>query len=56
MADEAPPTNTADEYRSESVPEVLAQMTGRDASNFDASGAYPQPDLDDLESVPEDER
>ncbi|AAV44346.1 unknown (plasmid) [Haloarcula marismortui ATCC 43049] len=41
-------------HRTESVSEVLAEMTGRPVSEFEAD-EHDFPDLDDLETVPEDE-
>lgn len=38
------------------VTAILAEMTGRDESEFEVDGDYDYPHPDDLESVPEDER
>ncbi|WP_262181348.1 hypothetical protein [Haloarcula laminariae] len=43
------------EERDEPVAAVLAEMTGRPQSDFELDGEYDYPDLDELESVPEDE-
>jgi len=44
------------EYREEPVSEVLAEMTDRPASEFQAGNEYEYPHPDELESVPQDER
>lgn len=43
------------EYRDEAVSEVLAKMTGRDASEFEVGDEVEYPHPDDLESVGTDE-
>lgn len=54
-----PDSSAGDErpsYRSEPVSEILADMTGRTNAEFDPEGDYEYPSLDELESVPADER
>lgn len=42
-------------YRDEPVSEILAEMTGRAAAEFEAGDEYDYPHPNDLESVPEDD-
>jgi len=44
-----------EESRKDSVATVLAEMTGRPRSDFESDEDYDFPELDELESVPEDE-
>lgn len=44
------------EYRDEPVSEILAEMTDRPASEFQADNEYKYPHPDELESVPQDEQ
>ena len=49
------PGDDSSEYRDEPVSEVLVEMTGRPASEFQTDDEYVYPHPEELESVPEDE-